>query len=167
MKSKILTACACILFVFVCKHQTNDSNTKIESAGQLKPVFDNYFTLKDALVKTDATTASAKATLLLEALNAVKPETLNTEGHSAWGKLEKDLKSGGQHISDPFAFPFSFGTNLRNAFMVATDLGELYFTQRTQKSDEQNVSIPGKTRSSSGSTFLLGFPVAVRVSLGF
>ena len=83
--------------------------------------------------------------------------------------IQRDFSTGGFIRIRPvsFAYPFSFGASSRKSFIVAADLGELYFTLRNQKSDEQNASISGKTRKSSGSTFLLGFPVAVRVSLGF
>lgn len=68
--------------------------------NQLQSVFDSYFSVKDALVKTDAAAAQAKATALLTALNAVKMETLKMEEHMAWMKIEKDLKTDAQHISE-------------------------------------------------------------------
>jgi hypothetical protein len=48
---------------------------------QLKAVFDNYFTLKVALVKSDGTMASSKAKELLHALNAVQINQLSNEEH--------------------------------------------------------------------------------------
>ncbi|MFM9909607.1 MAG: DUF3347 domain-containing protein [Chitinophagaceae bacterium] len=68
--------------------------------NQLQSIFDNYFTVKDALVKTDATAAQAKATVLLTALNAVKMEILKMDEHMVWMKIEKDLKMDAQHISE-------------------------------------------------------------------
>jgi len=59
--------------------------------NQLTPVFDSYFAIKDALVKTDGTTASTKATELLTAINGVKMETLNMEVHMVWMKILKGL----------------------------------------------------------------------------
>ena len=63
------------------KMEMNDHSTMTENQGtdQLKPVFDNYFSLKDALVKTDAKTASEKATALLSSITAVKMETLKMD----------------------------------------------------------------------------------------
>ncbi len=69
-------------------------------APQLKAVFDNYFALKDALVKTDGNTASAKATDLLTAISAVKMEKLAMDEHMAWMKVMKDLGFDAEHISD-------------------------------------------------------------------
>ncbi len=73
--------------------------TEIRQANQLQAVFDNYFLVKDALVKTDGVTASAKAALLLAALNDVKMETLKTDEHMAWMKVEKELKTDAKHIA--------------------------------------------------------------------
>jgi copper chaperone CopZ len=80
------------------KDMTNNSGN--QQINQLQAIFDNYFTLKDALVKTDATTAQAQANAILTALNVVKMETLNTDEHLVWMKVEKDLKTDAQHISE-------------------------------------------------------------------
>ncbi len=67
---------------------------------QLKAVFDNYFAVKDALVKTDGITASAKAKELLAAINSVKMDKLTTEEHTVWMKVMKDLAFDAEHIAD-------------------------------------------------------------------
>jgi hypothetical protein len=71
----------------------------VKGTNQLQTVYNSYFDLKDALVKTDAATASANAASLLTALNAVKMETLKMEEHLAWMKLEKELKTDAAYIS--------------------------------------------------------------------
>lgn len=71
-----------------------------QQTNQLQAIFDNYFAVKDALVKTNATNAQTKATALLAALNAVKMETLKTDEHAIWMKVDKDLKMDAQHISE-------------------------------------------------------------------
>ena len=76
----------------------NPENTK--QTSQLKAVFDNYFGLKDALVKTDGVAASAKAEALLTALNAADMGKLKTEEHDVWMKVEKNLKTDAQHIKE-------------------------------------------------------------------
>lgn len=78
----------------------NSMATNIAEVGQLKAVFDNYFELKDALVKTDAATASAKASAMLTTLDAVEMSKLTTDEHTVWMKLEKDLRTDVQHIKD-------------------------------------------------------------------
>lgn len=67
---------------------------------QLKAVFDNYFAVKDALVKTDGNTASTKAMELLTAISNVKMEKLSTEEHMVWMKVMKDLAFDAEHIVD-------------------------------------------------------------------
>ena len=73
--------------------------TKIQEE-QLKEVFDSYFAVKDALVKTDGTLAATKAALLLNSINAVKMENLTKEEHAEWMKVMKDLVFDAEHISE-------------------------------------------------------------------
>jgi copper chaperone CopZ len=71
-----------------------------QEVPQLKAVFDNYFAVKDALVKTDGNTASTKAKELMTAINTVKMDKLTTEEHSVWMKVMKDLAIDAEHIAD-------------------------------------------------------------------
>lgn len=71
-----------------------------QESNQLQSVFDNYFLLKDALVKTDGSTASAKAEELLSAINTVKMETLKMDVHMVWMKVLKDLTADAKNISE-------------------------------------------------------------------
>ncbi|TAF45251.1 MAG: DUF3347 domain-containing protein [Sphingobacteriales bacterium] len=75
------------------------TETKQESS-QLKAVFENYFALKDALVKTDGNTTSAKAKEMLTAINAVKMDKLSAEEHTTWMKVMKDMAFDAEHIAD-------------------------------------------------------------------
>ncbi|CAM3863858.1 mercury transporter [Flavobacterium branchiophilum] len=81
-------------------NHTETPKVEIQEVNQLKAVFDNYFAVKDALVKTDGNTASAKATALLSAINAVKMETLKTDEHNVWMKVLKNIKEDAEHIAD-------------------------------------------------------------------
>jgi hypothetical protein len=74
--------------------------TEIRESNPLSKVFDTYFALKDALVKTDGNTASAKATELLSAINEVKMETLKIDVHIIWMTVLENLKEDTQHIAD-------------------------------------------------------------------
>ena len=83
------------------EHSEMDMTTNsITTENQLKAVFDNYFAVKDALVKTDGNTASTKAKELLSAINAVKMETLKMDEHMAWMKVVANLKEDAKNISD-------------------------------------------------------------------
>jgi copper chaperone CopZ len=74
--------------------------TNDQAINQLQAVFDNYFLLKDALVKTDGNTASTKAKEMLLAITAVKMETLKTDEHIVWMKVFKDLTADAKSISE-------------------------------------------------------------------
>jgi hypothetical protein len=81
-------------------HNHENVTNELQQASQLKAVFDNYFALKDALVKTDGTIASAKAESMLTALDAVEMGKLKMEEHDVWMKVEKNLKTEAQRIKN-------------------------------------------------------------------
>ena len=74
--------------------------TETQNVPQLKAVFDNYFSVKDALVKTDAGISSAKAAELVKAIKAVEMTKLSTEEHTVWMKVMKDLAFDAEHIAE-------------------------------------------------------------------
>lgn len=82
---------------------TMDNNSSIsenQETNQLQAVFDNYFLLKDALVKTDPKTASEKSIALLSSITAVKMETLKMNAHMVWMKVVKDLTADAKSVSE-------------------------------------------------------------------
>lgn len=104
-----MIAFAIVLSFTSCNTKTSDTKTELsddssingrQEVSQLKAVFDNYFLLKDALVKTDGKNASVIAKDLASSLNAVKMETLKTEEHLVWMKVMKDLKEDAKNISE-------------------------------------------------------------------
>ena len=76
------------------------NTTETQNVPQLKAVFDNYFSVKDALVKTDAGISSAKAAELVKAITAVEMKKLYTEEHTVWMKVMKDLVFDAEHIAE-------------------------------------------------------------------
>ncbi len=81
-------------------HSNHTTISEKQETNQLKAVFESYFAVKDALVKTDGNTASLKAKDLSNAISAVKMETLTTDEHNVWMKVMKDLLFDAEHISD-------------------------------------------------------------------
>ncbi len=77
--------------------QANNSENKNEF--QLKAVFDNYFSLKDALVNTDAGTSSAMAASLVKAIRNVEMGKLSNEEHTVWMKVLKELTAQAEKIA--------------------------------------------------------------------
>ncbi len=80
---------------------TTDKPTETkQEINQLTAVFSSYFSLKDALVKSDGNLASAKAKELLNALNAVQMNKLSNEEHTVWLKVMKNLAFDTEHIEE-------------------------------------------------------------------
>lgn len=59
--------------------------------NQFKSIFDSYFELKNALVKSDAKTSSLKATDLKSQLEKVDMSKLENSQHEVWMRVYKDL----------------------------------------------------------------------------
>ncbi|WDO12132.1 DUF3347 domain-containing protein [Flavobacterium sp. WW92] len=74
--------------------------TATQEKGQLKSVFDSYFDVKDALVKTDGKMASEKAKSLVKAIGSVKMNELKADEHTVWMKVLNDLREDAEHISE-------------------------------------------------------------------
>lgn len=83
------------------KHANHLETTtvKIQKENQLKAVFDTYFEVKNALVKTDGQTVSAKATALLLAISAVKMDKLTAGEHAIWMNVLKNLNADAAYIA--------------------------------------------------------------------
>lgn len=79
----------------------NNNSTEVKQRiSQLKAVFEGYFDLKDALVASDGTLASAKAKDFLLSVKAVEMNKLTTEEHIVWMKVLKDLVFDSEHIEE-------------------------------------------------------------------
>jgi len=76
----------------------NKATAKIEIS--LGAVYDFYFGIKAALVKTDGNAASASSKELLASINEVKMEELEMDVHMVWMKVMSDLKADATKIAD-------------------------------------------------------------------
>ena len=79
--------------------QSEIQNEQKKQTNQFTAVFDTYFAIKEALVKTDGVTASKKSSELLVAINAVKMGELEMDAHMVWMKVLDNLKSDAENIS--------------------------------------------------------------------
>ena len=68
--------------------------------GPMEAIFENYFDLKDELVKSDAKSTSAKAKELMNFINVVKMQELKSDVHTVWMKVMNDLKSDTDKIAN-------------------------------------------------------------------
>lgn len=114
-------------------HQHDGMVNATQETNQLTAVFDSYFSLKDALVRTDGTVASAKAKDLQTAINAVKMEKLSMDVHTVWMKVLNGLKEDAEHINsskdiahqrDHF---MSLSTNMYALIKVAKPTETVYY----------------------------------------
>lgn len=114
-------------------HQHNGMANATQETNQLTTVFDSYFSLKDAFVKTDGTIVSAKAKDLQTAINAVKMEKLATDVHTVWMKVLNDLKEDAEHINNTKDIAkqrdhfMSLSTNMYALIKVAKPTETVYY----------------------------------------
>lgn len=72
--------------------------TMKQEKDQMAMIFDNYFAVKDALVKTDGSLAATNAGKLQSAINNVKMDKLAMNVHMEWMKQLEGLKQGSEKI---------------------------------------------------------------------
>ncbi|SFD84452.1 DUF3347 domain-containing protein [Flavobacterium phragmitis] len=104
MKKSIIALATALTVVFsanTIQAKTNNAeSTAIEMAdAQLQSVYDAYFKVKDALIKSDSKLTSAKAKDLLTAITAVKMDKLKSNEHAVWMKVVKKLTADAKSIS--------------------------------------------------------------------
>lgn len=107
MKKSIITLTATIAILFSANNiQANTTNSEVTAIeitdAQLQSVYDAYFTVKDALIKSDSKLTSAKAAALLTAITAitaVKMDKLKSNEHTVWMKVVKKLTADAKSIS--------------------------------------------------------------------
>lgn len=84
-------------------HSAHQNTTAAAAVtGKVTPltnVVDQYFALKDALVKTDAQTAATKAAALQEAIKAVDMNKLASAEHTVWMKVMNNLTADAATIA--------------------------------------------------------------------
>ncbi len=76
---------------------TEDSSSTV-IVNPMIDVYSSYFSLKDALIKDNSSSASTKAKGLLNALNAVKMDALETNAHGIFMKYLSALKTDAENI---------------------------------------------------------------------
>ncbi|MFD1768780.1 DUF3347 domain-containing protein [Sphingobacterium suaedae] len=85
------------------QHSPNETTASqqeaTQSQTQLTAVFNNYFSVKDAFIKSDGTTASAKAADLVASIKAVDMNKLSTQEHTVWMNVMQKLSANAENIS--------------------------------------------------------------------
>jgi hypothetical protein len=110
-------------------HMDHDAEQGLVMSSPLDPVFDAYFAVKDALVDSDAATASQRATELLKALEGVDMGSLEMDAHIAWMKVKDNLMDRSKKMAAAKDIE-----NLRNEFR---DLSEnMYSLMKASKMEK-------------------------------
>lgn len=78
---------------------TNLRTENLQNTNKLKTIFDNYFELKNALVKSDGRLAASVAKDLLSYIAVVDIDKLTPEEHVIWTKTMGNLKSNTDKIA--------------------------------------------------------------------
>lgn len=78
---------------------TTTNAEKIEEVNQLKAVYEAYFELKDALIRSDSKMVAGKATALSEAVDKADMGKMNDKQHNAWMKVYKTIGEKATAIS--------------------------------------------------------------------
>ena len=105
MKKSIIALATVLTVLFSANNiQANTTKSEYETieiadASQLQSVYDSYFAVKDALIKSDSKLTSAKAATLLATINAVKMDKLKSNEHTVWMKVVKKLTADAKSIS--------------------------------------------------------------------
>ena len=73
---------------------------EMQDPNPLSEVYDSYFAVKDALVRTEGATASTSSKTLFTEINNVKMDKLSMDVHMAWMKVFENLKEDAEHIAD-------------------------------------------------------------------
>ena len=78
---------------------TSDAEQATQKKSELDAVFDNYFSVKDALANDNSALAATKASDLINAIKAVQMGKLSTAEHNVWMKLMGSMQSNAEGIS--------------------------------------------------------------------
>jgi len=73
--------------------------SSFSSAGHLSPLLNLYLDIKDALVSSDAATATAKAAEFAKTVNAVDANSLTAEEQAAFKPLQQKLAADADLIA--------------------------------------------------------------------
>ncbi len=93
---KLITLIAAIIFTTVLYGQTVQNVAS--SVNPLAAVYESYFALKDALVKSNGQSAQQTAGLLFDGIAAVSMEQLSPEQHEVWMKYMQKLSDDAGQI---------------------------------------------------------------------
>ena len=102
---------------------------EIQKNNELQSVFDSYFLVKDALIKSDPSATSTVAKKLVSAINNVKMDKLEMDVHMVWMKVLNQLKADASQMANSKDIK-----KQRNHFVTLSK--EMYSLMKFAKYDE-------------------------------
>lgn len=112
-------------------HGSADASSKKEAPrdrSQLKPILDDYFSVKDALLKGDAVIASAKAGELAASIKSIDMNKLSPAEHTVWMKVMQSMAANTEDIAKSRDI-----AKQRNAFAALSE--SVYVLAKSSKQD--------------------------------
>lgn len=74
-------------------------SAEVQKPATFTSLYNEYFALKDALVKSDGVTAAATAEQMMKTVKAVDMKSLKPQEHDVWMKVMSDISEDAEHIS--------------------------------------------------------------------
>ncbi|UUC47143.1 DUF3347 domain-containing protein [Flavobacterium cerinum] len=81
-------------------HTNHDMTAATQNNSVFGAVFNAYFSLKEALIKSDGKMAAAKASELTKAIGSVPMSAIQANQHTVWMKIQNNLKTDAEHIAE-------------------------------------------------------------------
>jgi len=112
---------------------TDFATVDVQGVHQLQPVFESYFLLKDALIKSDGKAASFQSNGLLNAIKGVNMESLNAEERAVWKPLNISLANNAKKIAETQdakrqrLFFKSVSKNIYELLKASKPIGSFYY----------------------------------------
>ena len=92
---KLIIFAALITALFV-----QNSSAQAVKSTRLSPLLQSYYDIKNALIKSDAVTAAAKAGDFYTKLSAIDPKDLSKEESAVFGSLRENLTADSKAIAE-------------------------------------------------------------------
>jgi len=89
-----------IIFAFIITAISFSANAQSTVNASLSQVLTQYYDLKNALVSSDAVTASKKAAALLATVNGMDTKSLSPDENKAFSAVQNKLSYDSRHISE-------------------------------------------------------------------
>lgn len=123
-----------------------------QQAG-IRQVLTAYYSIKDALVKSDGVEAAKAAATFSKAITGVAMDKMETKQHDVWMKVMSELKEDAEHIADTEDVKHqrdhfsSLSTNLHLVIKASNPEGEVYYQKCPMYNDGKGATWLSKEKA--------------------